>query len=157
MGAVRALLLAAAVAVLSVPAAAQSGLGGQALEPLATAPDPAPGECVLLLWSRNAGQRDRELVAVVVGGRTNAVATVKLAGRERRVARASQDMERYPGLFERQRFVGEGLAVDIRVNFVPGRGPGEDALLRSGLVKVRGRQGWETIAPVAGGASCAPG
>lgn len=156
MGAVRAFALAVALACLPSAALAQTGLEGQTLEPLAAVASPGPGECVLLLWSRNAGQRDRDLVAVVASARAGAVATVKLAGRERRVARVSQEGERYPGLFERQRFVGDGVSVDVRVTYAPGRGAGEDALLRGGLVKVRGRQGWETIAPVAGGASCAP-
>jgi hypothetical protein len=151
MLAAQAMATAEAQAQAQAQSNAQAPQSGPILEPLGNQTAPA-GMCGAYLWSRTPGQRDRDLLALA----TPTAVLVRVGGALRALRRVSAQGEALPGYFTRQRFADGEMSVDLVLTYAPQAAPGEAPVIRSGLVKLTGARGWQTIAPVAGWVSCAP-
>jgi hypothetical protein len=143
--------IALAGAALCGAAHAQTPRGAlemQALEPQRL----QPGECGMFLWTRAAEARDRMLVAVAFDGPP--MLRVKLGDRTVTLPRTAFGRERQASQFEMQRYTDGDAMIEVNVKFDATRPLQDGALVSEGMIKVRSRQGWETLTPVGGLAAC---
>jgi len=150
------------VAMVAVLLAACAG--GAPVEPAATAlSDPmgapalaelptqqlAPGQCALVLWSRNT-----TAVRFAVTLDQPAVARVSVRGRVVELVRVAQSGQAIHGQFPDQHYRGEGIS--LGVSFVSGdvRQLTGGAVVSSAVVEYVDPAGWTSIIPAVGLIAC---
>lgn len=109
-----------------------------------------PGQCGLFLWM----QGGQEPVFVFAAFDDIGEARVYTQGRERILRRQSFEGSARMGHFERQTFVDERLTITADVVFDDQQTIEDGVALRSGVLRVRDRDGWEAITPVGGMVAC---
>jgi hypothetical protein len=114
------------------------------------APQPlVRGACGMFLWARTGEQS----VFVFVAFANPAEAHVRLDGRARVLRRSAAEGPSQHGHFEEQTYADSGLTIETDVQFSaePLR---NGAVISGGVMRVRDREGWETIVPVTGMVAC---
>ncbi len=107
------------------------------------------GQCGLFLWA----QTTQPVFIVAVYDRP-AVAIVNAGGRQRTFSRVGFTGNVVSGVFERQRYESGGLSMEVEVEFDDEQEIRDGAMVKEGVVRVRDREGWETIVPIGGMAAC---
>lgn len=151
---------AAAVCLLSA-CAGQSG-GAAASYPQSVAGrdlrfdvlEPQPleaGRCGLYVWAQSAQQP----LFIAVAYNNPAQVHVRIDGRDRVLPRTGFDGNPNSGHFEVQTFEDRTISLTLDVTFDLERPLRDGASIRSGVMRVRDREGWETIVPIGGLLACA--
>lgn len=109
------------------------------------------GRCGLYVWAQSAQQP----LFIAVAYNTPAQVHVRIDGRDRVLARTSFDGAPNSGHFEVQTFEDRTIALTLDVAFDLERPLRDGASIRSGVMRVRDREGWETIVPIGGLLACA--
>lgn len=109
------------------------------------------GRCGLYVWAQSAQQP----LFIAVAYNTPAQVHVRIDGRERVLPRTSFDGAPNSGHFEVQTFEDRNMALTLDVAFDLERPLRDGASIRSGVMRVRDREGWETIVPIGGLLACA--
>lgn len=133
----------------STPAAEARISGPEGLEELAPQ-QLNPGACGMFLWAQS-GERP---VFVFVALANPAEARVRRDGRDRTLRRTAADGQSEHGHFESQTFSDERITIETDVQFSTTRRLQDGAVIESGVIRVRDREGWETIVPVSGMVAC---
>lgn len=155
------LSLFAAVSALSVCACASGGAAkdnsvnkGAPSSPGSSAtagalPDAAlpRGGCGMILWTLDIERPIPVFRAVSQEG-----AEIVVDGKLQRLQLAEADGGSGFGIYEVQKFTGDGLTVSVRVRF--GLGFEGGSYLERGLVSIEKADGWKTVIPAAGIAGC---
>ncbi|HBS33078.1 MAG TPA: hypothetical protein DEA40_15290 [Parvularcula sp.] len=120
--------------------------------PSATAgalPDAAlpKGGCGMILWTLDIERPIPVFRAVSEKG-----AEIVVDGKLRQLALAEADGGAGFGVYEIQKFTGDGLTVSVRVRF--GLGFEGGSYLERGLLSIEKADGWKTVIPAAGIAGC---
>ncbi|MCR6643542.1 MAG: hypothetical protein NVV62_02910 [Terricaulis sp.] len=110
-----------------------------------------PGRCGLYVWAQSAQQP----LFIAVAYNTPAQVHVRIDGRDRVLARTSFDGAPNSGHFEVQTFEDRNMALTLDVTFDLDRPLRDGASIRTGVMRVRDREGWETIVPIGGLLACA--
>ncbi|MGE0046961.1 MAG: hypothetical protein AB7J28_01425 [Hyphomonadaceae bacterium] len=135
------------VCLLAAPAAAQER---DAIELTALSPQPLePGRCGLFLWSRS-----EQPAFVFVAYDQPAEARVRAGERSLSLPRTDFSGERQSGHFEHQTFSDGRLTLAVDLRFDPERQIRSGTVVESGVIRVRNREGWETVVPVGGMVAC---
>jgi len=110
----------------------------------------APGRCGMFLWAQ-AGRP----VLILAAFDQPATAVVQTGGRQRSFERASFSGNPIHGMFERQSYEGGGgVTLEVDVELDTERAMRDGALIKEGVVRVRDREGWETVVPIGGMVAC---
>jgi hypothetical protein len=123
--------------------------GDLRFDPIESQPLP-PGACGMFLWARSGEQP----ILLVAAFANPAEARVRLSGRNRTLRRSSADGASRYGHFETQAFEDDRLTLEVEVAFDEDRPMTDGVALESGVVRVRDREGWETVIPVGGLIGC---
>ena len=131
----------------SVNKAAPSSPGASATA--GALPDAAlpKGGCGMILWTLDIERPIPVFRAVSQKG-----ADIVIDGKLRSLQLVSADGGAGFGVFETQKFAGDGLTVNVRVRF--GLGFEGGSYLERGLVSIEKSDGWKTVIPAAGIAGC---
>jgi hypothetical protein len=109
----------------------------------------APGQCALVLWSRNSTP-----VRFAVTLDQPAVARVSMKGRVVELGRVAQSGQSIHGQFPKQRYGGEGISLEV--SFVPqdARQLAGGAVVSSAVVEYDDPSGWTSVIPAVGLIAC---
>ena len=105
------------------------------------------GGCGMILWTLDIERPIPVFRAVSEKG-----AEIVVDGKLQQLALAEADGGAGFGVYETQKFTGEGLTVSVRVRF--GLGFEGGSYLERGLVSIEKADGWKTVIPAAGIAGC---
>lgn len=105
------------------------------------------GGCGMILWTLDIERPIPVFRAVSQKG-----AEIVVDGKLRPLALAEADGGSGFGVYETQKFTGDGLTVSVRVRF--GLGFDGGSYLERGLVSIEKEDGWKTVIPAAGIAGC---
>jgi len=108
-----------------------------------------PGQCGMFLW---ADGRQSSFVMVVYDNPASAL--YRPNGDNHIIERTAFAGARVQGQFEQQTFVDRRSTVEVNVTFDGDRPVTDGAILRSGVIRIRNREGWETVIPVGGMVAC---
>jgi len=108
------------------------------------------GACSMFLWS----QSEARPVFVFVALANPAEARVRRNGRDRILRRTAADGQSWHGHFETQTFADELMTIETDLRFSTTRQLRDGAVIEGGVIRVRDREGWETIVPVNGMVAC---
>jgi hypothetical protein len=109
----------------------------------------ANGHCSLFLWSRS----ERPVLILFVDDNP-ARATVRLQGKTRSIERKATAGERVYGHFPKQSFSGDGVSFDVDLTFDQDRPIKDGAVIKTGVLRTRTRDGSEAMTPVGGMIGC---
>mgnify|MGYP003578955794 CR=1 FL=1 len=153
-------LAAAATAAMLLTACAS---GSSSVQPATAVADPVgaaalaelptqvlmPGQCALVLWSRNSTP-----VRFAVTLDQPAVARVSMKGQVVELARVSQDGQSIHGQFPEQRYRGQGMSLEV--SFIPedARQLAGGAVVSSAVVEFDDPNGWTSVIPAVGLIAC---
>lgn len=151
-GLLKAALLAAAMAAAG-PCFAQSAAdhveaGDIRFEGLPQQPIES-GHCGLFLWSRS----ERPVFILYVQDNP-AKGTVRLGGKLKAIDRTSTAGKRVFGHFEKQNFSGAGVAFEVDLSFDEDSPVKDGAVIRTGVLRTRMKDGAEAVLPVGGMVGC---
>lgn len=107
------------------------------------------GRCGLFLWLREA-----QPVFVFVAYDQPAQARIRTGGRTHDLPRTRFAGEPAYGHFERQTFSDGAVTLDLNVRFDPDRPIRDGAVVREGVLRIEGGDGWQIVAPVGGMVAC---
>lgn len=109
-----------------------------------------PGACGMFLWARSTQQP----VLIFAAFANPAEARVRLRGRDLTLARTSAEGVAEYGHYETQVFANDRLTLTVDVTFDAQRQLSDGAAIERGVIRVRDREGWETVLPVGGLVGC---
>ncbi len=109
-----------------------------------------PGGCALVLWSAT------NRVRVLTSAGAPPVARIRLGGDVVDLPQSSAAGAQLSGQAERQVFANEALSLSLTLAFDDARPLPAGAMIRSGAIELRRRDGWALIVPVAGVVACEP-
>jgi hypothetical protein len=144
-----------AIAVLCAPGAAVAQSNGDRVDVGDFQLDGLPsqelsvGHCGLFLWSKS-----ERPVFIVFASEQPAQATVRLNGKIRALKRTATAGEMVFGQFETQTFAGNGVTFQIDLTFDHAKPIQDGAVIKSGVLRSRNKQGFETLVPVGGMIGC---
>lgn len=108
------------------------------------------GSCGMFLWARVAEQP----VFVFVALANPAEARVRINGRQQFLRRTAAEGQSRHGHFESQTYSGGGVTMEADVRFGVTNQVRDGVILDGGVLRMRDREGWETIVPVTGMVAC---
>lgn len=109
----------------------------------------SPGRCGLFLWSRS-----ERPVFILFATEAPAEATVRIAGRDRALARKSQSGERVYGHFEKQTFANNQYLLEVELTYDLQRPIQDGAIIKQGVMRTYDKSGNATVLPVGGMIGC---
>jgi hypothetical protein len=113
------------------------------------AQDLIAGHCSLFLWSRS-----ERPVFILFATDNPGRATVRTQGRTRTLERRTGAGERTFGQYRTQSFSGSGVAFDVELEFDADRPVQDGAVIKTGMLRTRTRDGSEAMLPVGGMVAC---
>ncbi len=111
-----------------------------------------PGRCGLFVWA-SAGASEQPAFILVAYDQPSE-AHVRINGDRRRLARVSFAGEAQYGQFQTQAFSDGQVTISVSAQFDPNKPVQDGAVIKSGVLKLIGDDGWETVLPIAGMAAC---
>jgi hypothetical protein len=109
----------------------------------------ASGHCSLFLWSRS----ERPVFILFIDDNPSR-ATVRLQGKIRSIQRKATSGERVYGHFAKQSFSSDGVSFDLDLTFDEERPIKDGAVIKTGVLRTRTRDGSEAMTPVGGMIGC---
>jgi len=108
----------------------------------------AAGQCAMFLWAKQSRAR------FVFHARSQGEAVMVLNGKERVFTRTAADGNPAFGQFTKQKFRAEEWALALTVDVQARKGMVGGAVIPRGALRVRAREGWTRVLPVAGLIAC---
>lgn len=107
------------------------------------------GHCSLFLWSK--AERP---VFILFGEDNPARATIRLNGQAKKIDRVASSGQKVLGQFEKQSFSGAGVAFDLDLTFNDEQPVKDGAVIKTGVLRTKLKDGAEAVLPVGGMIGC---
>lgn len=107
------------------------------------------GHCSLFLWSK--AERP---VFILFGEDNPARATIRVNGQTRKIDRVASSGQKVLGQFEKQSFSGAGVAFEVDLTFDGERPVKDGAVIKTGVLRAKLKDGAEAVLPVGGMIGC---
>lgn len=143
----------ASSAVGTAPARAEDAPAPTGTLPLEALPTQtlSRGQCALFLWARTTPPR-----RVFMALQDPTVARIRMGGRTIDLPRVAAEGEAAYGHYPLQSYAGEGLTLTVTIQMDARSGLVGGAVVPAGSLEFKGKDGWETVIPVAGMVGCQP-